>query len=100
MSSLKQRNKLRRSKFRERTLFTFAFADGEVVRVTHPSDTRKPCNWGPALRIAREFWLLRQSSRHAKALGLSGEGYVRVCAEWERNHYAPRIIARTAAAQV
>src|ERR1700730_735934 len=112
MSSLKQRSSAKtinrntwadypalrwRSKFYERTQFQFTFTDGEVIRLTHQSDKRKPFNWGQAYRIAKAFWALRLSGRWANTQGLSGEDRIRQCEEWERTHKAPKMVARQAA---
>lgn len=60
----------------ERCEFNFRFADGECVRVSHPSDYRKPYNWGEASRVAIAFWKLRKA-RKAGRHGRDGDRYER-----------------------
>ena len=46
----------------ERVEFEVRFADGEIVKLSSTSDSRKPYNWGVASRVAVAFWKNRQSS--------------------------------------
>lgn len=60
----------------ERCLFVVDFADGERVRVGHPSHSGKPYNWGEASRVAIAFWKLRKAAK-AGYRGSDGERYER-----------------------
>lgn len=62
-----------RQKGYERTHFKVTFQGGEVFRVSHPSDHRKPYNRGGAANVAASFYKLRMSARWANEKGLSGE---------------------------
>lgn len=57
----------------ERTHFKVTFQGGEVFRVSHPSDKRKPFNRGGAVNVASSFYKLRLSARWANEKGLSGQ---------------------------
>ncbi len=48
-----------RQKGYEKGEWVVTFADGEVVKVSHPNHASKPFNWGEASRIAIAFWRLR-----------------------------------------
>ncbi len=58
----------------ERTPVVVQFADGEVFKFHGaPSHSKKPYNWGPTARIARDFWRLRIAlrSKHLWPHGIS-----------------------------
>jgi len=81
-----------RSKYQQRTHFHVTFADGELVRVSHPSDSRKAYNFGPAARIAATFWKMRRAGQWANAKRLKGERRILACEQYERTLIAPSIL--------
>lgn len=66
-----------RSKFCERTDFIVRFADRRVIRVSYPSDSRKPFNFGPASRVAQWFWVSKVAeTKMPDRTRLSGEARI------------------------
>ena len=71
----------------EKGEWVVTFADGMLVKLSHPNHRGKPCNWGEASRVAIAFW---RSRVRARAIGCVP---CHVSDPYERRLTAPAITA-------